>query len=132
MSEKNQKQFRRRLDGVYGKHRQLAAQGRATFLERATVKGVHDEHLVHREVYNPNRFAIVFERQNEMLTYIRAAKIPEGEIYLICKPDSFLYLPHGYYVASIPDAPKGEIGSFVTNFGDSMFIGNKKISLPAE
>jgi hypothetical protein len=132
MSEKDQKRFRRKLDGIYGKHRETASRGRAQFLAGNQVKGVHDEHLVHREVYNPGKHAIVFERQDtyEILLARATAHIPHGEKHIVAKPDGFAYLPHGYYVASIVDAPPGEIGSFVTNFGDSMFIGNKKVSLP--
>lgn len=134
MSEKDQKRFRRKLDGIYGKHREDARQGRAEFLKGNIVKGVHDEHLVHREVYNPSKCTIVFERQDnpEILLARATARIPHGEKFVIAKPDGFAYLPHGYYIASIQDAPDGEIGHFITNFGDSMFIGNKKVSLPAK
>jgi hypothetical protein len=134
MSEKDQKRFRRELDGIYGKHRHEATQGRAEFLKGNIVKGVHDEHLVHREIYNPMRYTIIFERQDDYWIWNArvVAKIPHGDLHVIAKPDGFAYLPHGYYIASIQDAPPGEIGHFVTNFGDEMFIGNKKVSLPAK
>lgn len=93
-------------------------------------KVVNDEMLVRREIYNPNKFAIEFNLNAKMIGYIAASNIPLGPSRLICKPDDWLYLNHGYYIAKGVGIPDGEIISVVTNYGDSMFIGNKKVSLP--
>ena len=98
------------------------------FIKEGRVKGVFDEMLIHREIFNPNKFDLVVTRNNSMTQYILDAKIPLGPPMAVCKADSWLYLPHGYYF--VKAANGADAGSFITNFGDAIGIGNRYPSLP--
>lgn len=131
MSERRKKEFRRARDAMFGKLRAEAASGRAAFLQGRVERGVHDEMLLHREIYNPNSFAVDFVRSKDMDQYVRSSLIPLGPEFARCEPGGWLYLPHAYYVASGVGLPLGTPVSIIQNFGDEMFKGNKKVSLPA-
>lgn len=124
------KEYRKSVDALIGKNRELAASGRAAFLQGKTIRGVHDEHLLHREIYNPNKFPIEFRRNKDMDQYVSSSFIPLGPELAICKPDDFLYLPHIYYLVSGVGIPDGTPIDVIQNFGDSMFKGNKLPSRP--
>lgn len=102
---------------------------REAFLRGQKMKSVHDEHLIRREIYNPNNFDIEFKRNVTMDTYIKNATIPLGPLRITCKADDFLYLPHAYYFAEGIGVPQGTPIDVVVNFGDNIGIGNKKASL---
>lgn len=95
---------------------------------RKKAKAVHDEHLICREIFNPNKFAIVFRRNIDKDIYIMRAGIPLGELIMICNPESFLFLPHGYFLPRAEGVPDGEQVSIITNFGDSIGKGNRNPS----
>lgn len=97
---------------------------------RKNVKAVHDELLTCREVYNPNKFDVIFTRNIDKDLYILRAGIPLGEIRMVCKADDFLFLPHGYFFAKGDGVPNGEMISVITNQGDAMRKGNKLPSPP--
>lgn len=90
-------------------------------------KSVHDEHLIRREVYNPNPFKVLFRRNVVMDRYISAARIPLGPLRRELEPDEFLLLPHGYYFAE-PIGTSVIQYDMVVNFGDNIGIGNKNPS----
>src|SRR5687768_15010842 len=100
----------------------LANKRREHFL-KGKAKGVFDEMLIVREIYNPNNFDIIFSRMTQMDHYIRDAKIPLGALILVCKADDFLILPHAYFTAKASNG--ADLIQVVTNFGDSIGIGNK-------
>lgn len=92
-------------------------------------KMVMDEHLVRREFYNPNNFEIQFTRMEDKVAYILESGINPGPKFLTLKPNDWLVVNHAYYV---PRAANGaELFNVVTNFGDSIGKGNKKVSLPS-
>lgn len=101
---------------------------RKAFLRGAKLKAVHDEHLLRREIYNPNNFDIIFRRNISMDQYIKDATIPLGPLSATCKADDFLYIPHAYYIAEAIGLPKGTPCDVLVNFGDNIGIGNKKAS----
>lgn len=93
-------------------------------------KGVMDEHLIHRELYNPNKFDVIMTRNTSMDNYIRDAGIILGPAWAICKADGFLYLPHGYYFSKATNgAPSFPM---LVNFGSNIGIGCKQASRPPE
>lgn len=92
------------------------------------VKGVYDELLVHREIFNPNSFDLIITRNKTHDQYVKDAGIPLGLPIMVCKSESWLYLPHGYFF--VKAANGAEVGTFITNFGDNIGIGNKYPSLP--
>lgn len=97
---------------------------------RNKIKSVADEHLICREIYNPNKFSLIFIRNIDKDMYILRSRIPLGQIRVACKPDDWLFLPHGYYFAKGEGIPDGEPISWITNFGDSIGKGNKLPSAP--
>lgn len=92
------------------------------------MKHVSDEFLLRREIYNPNKFDIIFRRNKNMDKYIHAATIPLGPEVAICKADDFLYLTHAYYFAEGIGVPQGTPCDVLVNFGDNIGIGNKLAS----
>lgn len=93
-------------------------------------KAVFDEHLLRREIYNPNNFDIIFTRNIDQDLYIMRAGIPLGEIRMVCKSKDFLILPHGYFIATGDGLPKGELINAIVNLGDTIGKGNKLPSPP--
>jgi hypothetical protein len=78
------------------------------------------------ELYNPNKYRVVFQNVHPN---------PEERIQhpiLFLEPDGWMFLPHNYYTPWIEKIGSGrtEKINLVQNFGDQMFIGNKKISAP--
>lgn len=124
-------EFKKKREKLYGEKRLQAEKTRDAFLDKNYVKGVHDEHLVHREVYNPNKFDVYFFRSLEMDEYVKKAKVPLGEQVIRCKAGEHCYLPHGYFIGHGKGLPEGTPINVIVNFGDSMFTGNTKVSLPA-
>lgn len=54
-------------------------------------------------------------------------KPPQFWNVIICKPDEWVFLPHGCYLAT---TESGRPAKGVLNFGDAMFKGNKLPSRP--
>ncbi len=97
-------------------------------MKKNNSKSVMDTHLIEVEYYNPNKFDILFERDKRYFDYINLNNIPLGPVKAILKADSFLILPHQYY---IPKALNGaEIFNLTVNMGDLKRKGNKLPSLP--
>lgn len=86
---------------------------------------VGDEHLIRREFYNPNKFNVQFSRQNDMVAYIMDAGIDPGPPFKLLAHDSFLVLPHAYYVVTAMDAGAKHF-DLHQNFGKSIGKGYKK------
>jgi hypothetical protein len=95
----------------------------------AAAKSVSDENLVRREIYNQNKFDIVFELDVSRIGYIIAAGIAPGPGRVICKSDGFCILNHNYYIVRTPY--KECLAHFVVNFGDAIGKGQKKPSRPS-
>lgn len=95
---------------------------------RKKQKAVFDEHLVCREIYNPNAYSIIFSRNKVQDRLIIASKIPLGAETIICKPYDWVFLPHGYYLAKASNG--ADLINCITNFGDAIGKGNKLPSLP--
>jgi hypothetical protein len=92
------------------------------------MKAVYDDRLIRCEIYNPNKFDIIFTRDKSQDNYVRGAGIFLGADIIICKSDGFAILPHCFY---IPKASNGaDLINVVQNFGDSIGKGNKLPSLP--
>lgn len=104
------------------------ANKKAELFLKSKVRGVYDELLIHREIFNPNNFDLIVTRNQTMTQYILDAKIPLGPAVAVCKAESWLYIPHGYYF--VKAANGADAGSFITNFGDNIGIGNRHPSLP--
>lgn len=92
------------------------------------IKAVIDEMLVHRELYNPNKFAVAIARQVRMDEYILASRIPLGPLNTVLQPDSFVHLPHGYYTVKSVNGPSQF--DMILTFGDQIGRGNKRPSVP--
>lgn len=120
----------RRKQWRNGMNKLLGDRNKSEFL-KGKLTSVFDETLIHREVYNPNNFDLIFQRNKEKDSYVIKAGITLGPETIICKPDDFCYLTHGYYICSGRGIPVGTPISHHTIYGDSMFTGEKKISLPA-
>lgn len=108
--------------------RKLVKSDENGFITNAKIKGVHDETLIHREIYNPNDYDIIFTRNKLQDAYIKGAKIPLGPEIAICKSKDWLWLPHGYYFGKASNG--AEIINCITNLGDMIGKGNKLPSLP--
>lgn len=93
-------------------------------------KKVSDWALVCMELYNPNKFDVIVEIDRTKLAYIRQNGITDTPHKAILKADSFLFLPHRFYLLTGVGIPKGEQISLIVNQGDTMFIGNKYQSRP--
>lgn len=78
------------------------------------------------EMYNPNKFKIVFE--NIHPDYVER----QNNMIIILDPDNFAFLPHRYFTPWIGQIGQssGEKFDLLTNVGDQMFKGNKKQSAP--
>jgi len=92
------------------------------------IKAVIDEMLIHRELYNPNKFPVVITRRFEMDEYILKSGIPIGPKKISLLHDQFAYLPHGYYKVESVNGP--EIFDMILTFGDQIGRGNKRPSVP--
>jgi hypothetical protein len=90
-------------------------------------RGVHDEGLLRRELYNPYDFDIVFERDRARDLYVRAAGIPLGDARAVLKARDWLILPHGFFILYTPGNQHVDL---VTNLGDMIGKGNKLPSRP--
>lgn len=88
-------------------------------------KGFYDVHLLQREYYNPNKFAVHFELMQSHVSYVIQSKKATGPHKAICEPNGFLYLPHGYYVITAPGFEYGQPIDLVVNLEKKMFKGNK-------
>ena len=92
------------------------------------IKAVIDEMLIHRELYNPNKFPVVLTRKFEMDEYILKSGIPLGPKKISLLHDQFTHLPHGYYKVESVNGP--EIFDMIMTFGDQIGRGNKRPSVP--
>jgi hypothetical protein len=84
--------------------------------------GVHDERLIRREWYNPNKFKVVLHMMQEQIPYIKNAGITPGWKIVTIEPDGFAIVTHGFYKIV---EPNDEMITLITNFGKSIGIGNK-------
>lgn len=107
--------------------KELADKRREHFL-KGKAKGVFDEMLVCREIYNDNDFDIIFTRQTQFDRYILDAGIKLGAMIMVCKAKDWLFIPHAYFTTKASNG--ADIYNVVVNFGDNMFKGNKLPSLP--
>ena len=95
---------------------------------RKKQKAVYDDRLICVEIYNPNNFDILVERDKRFDRMVVSAKIPLGPERAICKADDFLFLPHQFVIyTAMNGAPFLDI---VTNKGDLIGKGNKFPSAP--
>ena len=92
------------------------------------IKTVIDEMLIHRELYNPNKFAISIKRQTKMDEYVLKSGIPLGPIATKIEPDAFCHLPHGYFDVTSINGPA--VFDMILTFGDQIGRGNKRPSVP--
>lgn len=84
--------------------------------------------LIRREMYNPNRFAVIFRRRKAFDLYVANNFIELGPEVARCEPDGFLLLPHAYYDVAAENGP--DVFDMLMNYGDAIGKGNKKNSLP--
>lgn len=91
------------------------------------MKPLYDTDLLQREYYNPNKFNVEFWRLNQFDFYVIENKGHQylGPHYAILKPDTHLYLPHGYYLIKGQGLKQGEKFELITNLEKMMFKGNK-------
>lgn len=95
---------------------------------KAREKGVGDEFLIHRELYNPNDFDILIERDRNRVSHIVNSRIPLGPERAVLKARDWIYLPHGYFIFTASNgAPVFDV---ITNFGDAIGKGIKNPSRP--
>lgn len=81
------------------------------------------------EVYNPGKEEITFTSYHVLREeHFFFNRPPRHWMQLKCKPGEWLFLPHGYYIGTVPSGSK-EI-TVTKNFGDQMFVGNKYPSAP--
>ena len=81
------------------------------------------------EIYNPGPEDITFtnyHRARDRQHYL--GKPPEYWMRFICKVGEWVFLPHQYYIGTVPSGSK-EI-RVVKNFGDMIGVGNKLPSRP--
>lgn len=74
-----------------------------------------DFNMVACEAYNAGKNTLIFTSMNDNFDVRK------------CLPDTFLFLPHRYYVVTTSD---GEPAKILFNYGDEKFKGNKKASRP--
>lgn len=91
-------------------------------------KGVHDEHLIRRELYNPNEFTLILKRDTTKDTYIARNLIPLGPENIILQPDEFILVPHFYWIIHAKNG--ADQINLIQNFGNEIGKGNKKPSRP--
>lgn len=97
-------------------------------MKKNNLRSVSDTHLIEVEYYNPNKFDIIFERDQRYFDYIRLNNISLGPVRAVLKADDFLTLPHQYYIPKAINGP--EIFNLIINMGDQKRKGNKLPSIP--
>lgn len=109
---------------------QKAARGRAV---------VSDEALIEVELFNQNKFDVVWYRDQTKDEYVRSAGITPGPDFIEHPAGTHRVRPTFYYYFLAYDAghmrdPKHEIkdvpGVFTTNYGNSKGVGNTLPSSP--
>lgn len=95
---------------------------------RRKVKAVHDERLIRIEIYNPNEFSVLVERDKRFDHVVKAANIPLGPEKAVVKPGDFLILPHQFVTYHAMNG--SPTLNLVSNIGDSIGKGNKLPSPP--
>lgn len=88
-------------------------------------KSFADVNLLQREYFNKNKFSVQFTRDVNKDKYVVSCGKVLGPAVAFCKPDDFLYLPHGYYIVRGVGVPDGEPIEMLMNLEKSMFKGNK-------
>jgi hypothetical protein len=90
------------------------------------MKAVGDDRLIRREFYNANNFPITFTRDMANDAYVFKNGISLGRIRIVCPPDSWIVLDHGFYVPSWDDKgiKSGEVIAH-WNFGSEIGKGRK-------
>jgi hypothetical protein len=91
-------------------------------------EGVYDTRLTLIEMYNRNKFTVVFSRLKGWDDYILSAGISLGPEKIILEPEKFVILPHHFYSAEGING-ESEI-SLIGNKGREIGIGNKMPSRP--
>ncbi len=95
---------------------------------------VSDDRLIHREIYNSNKFAVIFHRREKVdginvLYYLGTFAIEAGPVLYRLPPQEFWLMPHGLYWGEIEGAP-GEPFNVIEKFGDAIGDGDKLPSRP--
>lgn len=87
-----------------------------------------DHNLVRRELYNPNKFDLIFKLDARFLSYIESYGRWPGRPYWVLKSESWQVVPHFYWIIDAANgAPTFDL---IQNFGKAIGIGNKLPSLP--
>lgn len=101
-------------------------QSQKTGFLKARPKAVADDRLIRRELYNPNAFDILVERDRRHDEYVRRSGIFLGPEVAILKADGFLVVPHMFLIMTAQNgAPAFQL---LEKFGDSIGDGSKKAS----
>lgn len=90
---------------------------------------VMDDRLIRREYYNPNKFAVYFQRMEREMPYIVDSGINPGLPTYRLEPDGFLVVPHAFFIITAADRGV-QLFDLTTNFGNTIGIGNKLPSPP--
>ena len=94
------------------------------------LKGVFDEHLLRRELYNPNDFDLIVTRDKEKDLYVNAAGITLGLERMLLKAKDWVVINHAFYFVTVAKKGGPELFELVVNFGDMIGKGNRLPSLP--
>ena len=91
-------------------------------------KAVHDDRLIRIEIYNPNEFNVLVERDKRFDNLVRSAFIPLGPEKAILKPGEFMILPHQFVTYHAMNG--SPTVTLISNIGDQIGKGNKTPSAP--
>ena len=95
---------------------------------RKKLKMVSDDMLIHRELYNPNKFDLVWNRDMSKTKYILEAGIPLGPSRIHQRAESHAHFNHGFYIGkAMNGAPSFDC---VVIFGNAIGTGLKNPSRP--
>lgn len=97
--------------------------------ENSLAHATADPKMVCCEVYNGNKFDIIFQSQKQ-------ENIGTKYFNIKCKADDFCFLPHQYYFCRGIEKngtlmPSHVLIDVILNFGESKFKGIKKASVPS-
>ena len=92
-------------------------------MKRHPGRAVSDEHLIRRELYNPNNFTLHFQRQTKYDPHIRGNRIEIGPLAFVLPAGGFIVVPHFYWIVTTGNgSPTYDL---VQNFGDMIGKGNR-------
>lgn len=87
-----------------------------------------DELLVRRELYNPNKFDLIFELDQRFIQHIKLHGRPTYHFKWMLKADMFQVVPHMYW--TITTSNGSPTYDLIQNFSKTIGMGNKHPSLP--